>query len=188
MVQRAFGTPHRAGLMSHSVGWLSSTPRPRRGLPLWLRTPSRVRVPLFLSLAPCTSHRRAPSRPSSSVPFALSRSLLPLSLPLFLPVRSPISFTLAQRPFFHPLAPGVPLLSSAMSTSAEPILRDSTGGPYYLRLSINWDRRRPKKSFVGSATFGEQQSSLVIVRLLLKQKHFCIDRVSHKHSARTSST
>lgn len=46
---------------------------------------------------------------------ALTRSLPSLSLPLLLPVRSPISFTLAQRPFFHPLAPGVPLLSSAMS-------------------------------------------------------------------------
>jgi len=116
MVWRAFGTPHRAGLMSRSVSWLSSTPRPRRELPLWLRTLSLFfsrlfHAPRFVVLF-LTHH--------SSIPFTRVHSLLRshfLLHPLFLPVRSPISFTLAQRPFFHPLAPGVPLLSSAMSST-----------------------------------------------------------------------
>lgn len=84
------------------------------------------------------SHPSSP-RPARSLP----RSLLSLSLPLLLPVRSPVSFTLAQRPFFHPLAPGVPLLSSAMSSTCRTddyheILY--AGVPYYPRLSINRDR------------------------------------------------
>jgi len=79
-------------------------------------------VPLFPSFAPCTSLCRSLSHPllvcpvcSCTFPFLVlahssNRSFSPLGC------QSPLHW-LAQRPFFHPLAPGVPLLSSAMSST-----------------------------------------------------------------------
>lgn len=111
-------------------------------------------VPSFsLVRSPCTT---APSfsfsptaRPSHSLLHILFPRSRSLSHPLFLPVRSPISFTLAQRPFFHPLSLRVyHSFPQQCRRRAEAILRDSTGVPYYPRKIFNKRIELKQKSLV----------------------------------------
>lgn len=150
MVRRAFGTPHRAGLMSRSVG---SDFLPRCGRAAGCPFDYEPSSLFFSRSGPCTSPRRRspshpPLRPSRSL---VQHSLLSLSFPpaarLFLPVRSPISFTLAQRPFFHPLAPGVPLLSSAMSSTCRGNPTEILPASHIIR--VRFFTRRLRESFSG---------------------------------------
>lgn len=138
--RRAFGTPHRAGLMSRSVrltffraascpfDYEPSLERPSFSLARSIVHAPRAFRGLLFSLSLSLAHLGAfhPTRAHSLL--SLSRSFSPSGR------QSPL-----QRPFLHPLAPGVPLLSSVMSSTCRTDLTR-----FYLRpiLSAGLSTRR----------------------------------------------